>query len=88
MAGSFRHMTTKHGKLRNNESFTDLIENLGDAYEAAEECFGMIWVLAAQVTRQSAGTSSPTREQILATIRRAEVNYQEGLGIGGVQRHR
>lgn len=49
MAGSWRHMTTKSGKLRSNESFTAMIENLGDAYEAAEECYGMVWYLAAQL---------------------------------------
>ena len=49
MAGSWRHMTTKSGKLRSNASFTGMIENLGDAYEAAEECYGMIWFLAEQL---------------------------------------
>ncbi len=38
MAGSYRHITTK-----NNEFIgIDLIDNLGDAYEALEECFLMI----------------------------------------------
>jgi hypothetical protein len=36
MAGSWKHMITKSGKLRSNESFTGMIENLGDAYEAQE----------------------------------------------------
>lgn len=46
MAGSYRHATTKNGKLRNNETFTDMVENLGDAYETVEEMYGMIWWLA------------------------------------------
>ena len=48
MAGSYNHATTKNGRLRSNESFVDMIENLGDAYEMAEEMWGMIWVLAQQ----------------------------------------
>lgn len=37
MAGSYRHLVGRDGK------FTfDLIDNLGDAYEACEECFDII----------------------------------------------
>lgn len=46
MAGSYNHIITEHGNLRSNESFTQMIENLGDAYEMAEELYGMIWWLA------------------------------------------
>ena len=46
MAGSYEHATTDDGKLRSNESFVGMIENLGDAYEMAEEMYGMIWWLA------------------------------------------
>lgn len=90
MAGSWRHMTGRTGKLRNNESFTGMIENLGDAYEAAEECYGMIWWLADIVTRIYALSldGTYTRDQILATIRDAEAHYQDGLRLGGVQRAR
>ena len=31
MAGSWQHMTAESGTLRNNESFCEMIENLGDA---------------------------------------------------------
>jgi hypothetical protein len=81
MAGSWQHMTTKSGKLRNNESFCDMIENLGDAYEAAEECYGMIQWLA---DRLSATTGSIQTD----FIRQAEERYKEGLQIGRVQRPR
>jgi anti-sigma regulatory factor (Ser/Thr protein kinase) len=47
MAGSYNHIVTDFGRLRNNVSFVDMIENLGDAYEMAEELYGMIWFLAA-----------------------------------------
>lgn len=46
MAGSYSHATTDDGNLRSNKSFVQLIENLGDAYEMAEEMYGMIWWLA------------------------------------------
>ena len=38
MAGSFRHITNPDGSFCG----IDHIENLGDAYEALEECFYMI----------------------------------------------
>lgn len=82
MAGSWQHMTTKSGKLRNNENFCDMIENLGDAYEAAEECYGMIWWLALQLAVYEG------REATLGIIRRAEEHYKDGLHLGGVQKDR
>ena len=47
MAGSYAHIVTKSGKLRAPGKFIGMIENLGDAYEMAEELYGMIWLLAA-----------------------------------------
>ena len=90
MAGSWRHMTTRTGKLRRNDSFVQMIENLGDAYEAAEECYGMIWWLAANVlTGTAEGDARPlSRDRILAVIAEAEAHYREGLELGGVQRDR
>lgn len=89
MAGSWAHMTTKSGKLRSNESFTDMIENLGDAYEAAEECYGMVWFLAEAIAYRDdmlhLGSRRPPRDKILDAIRQAEANYRDGLKIGGVQ---
>jgi hypothetical protein len=46
MAGSYNHTVTNRGLLRNNKSFIDMIENLGDAYETIEEFYGMVWFLA------------------------------------------
>jgi hypothetical protein len=82
MAGSWRHMTTGSGRLRNNESFCDMIENLGDAYEAAEECFGMVQYLAQVLVDNMPGTSRGS------WIAQAERHYKEGLELGGVQRSR
>ena len=41
MAGSLSHITSGNGEFQ-----MDLIENLGDAHEALEECFHIIQVLA------------------------------------------
>lgn len=46
MAGSYRHVVDDDGRLRDNEAFLVGIENLGDAYEAVEEMYGMVWWLA------------------------------------------
>lgn len=82
MAGSYSHATTKRGKLRSNESFVGMVENLGDAYEMAEEMYGMIWYLANAVT-VTAGT--PGDEAALVDL--ARENYQLGLRVSpGVQR--
>jgi len=45
MAGSYRHCTNDDGSFR-SEDFSDLIENLGDAYEACEMMHWMIGYLA------------------------------------------
>lgn len=42
MAGSYAHIVNEQGQFVG----TRFIENLGDAYEALEECYGMIWQLA------------------------------------------
>lgn len=82
-------MTTPQGRLRNNESFCGMIENLGDAYEAAEECFGMVWWLArALAVRMPGPSDSPSRTEVQDLVREAQVNYKDGLRIGGVQRER
>jgi hypothetical protein len=91
MAGSWNHMTTKSGKFRSNETFTDLIENGGDAYEAAKECYGMVQYLASRMSRAVIGPDGPQAElDILrkSLIEEAQANYKEGLKIGGVQRPR
>jgi len=87
MAGSWDHVVTRKGKLRNNESFCSMVENPGDAYEMAEEMFGMIWWLAtAYEERAEGGAVHHARAMVLATIRQAQQHYQEGLELGGVQK--
>lgn len=50
MAGSYSHAVDDEGRLLRPQHFGLLIENLGDAYEMAEEMYGMIWWLAQQST--------------------------------------
>ena len=74
----------------NPRTFNGMIENGGDAYEAAEECYGMIWWLAAQNAAlvRPLGTGPPPREDLLDIIARAAERYRDGLKLGGVQRDR
>lgn len=46
MAGSYKHATTKSGKLREPFDMVRMLENGGDVWEALEEMYGMIWWLA------------------------------------------
>jgi hypothetical protein len=73
MAGSWGHITTKAGKFQG----TRLIDNLGDAYEALEECFGMVQWLA---SRLEARSNVHDRNE---WIGEATAHYQDGLAIGG-----
>jgi len=41
MAGSFNHIVSEDGRFT-----MDYIDNLGDAHEALEECFALIYALA------------------------------------------
>ena len=45
MAGSYNHVVRK-GKFITNDAFPQMIENLGDAYEMAEEMFFIIQELS------------------------------------------
>ncbi|QED11644.1 hypothetical protein PP914_gp155 [Arthrobacter phage Qui] len=81
MAGSYNHAVSKRaGKLLNNQNFTGMIENLGDAYEMAEEMYGMIHYLAAKVERL---TDDQMQKDIVEEARK---NYRRGLQMSpGVQ---
>lgn len=46
MAGSYNHIIDEEGDLISNEEFVDFIDNLGDAYEMAEECWYLIQILS------------------------------------------
>lgn len=74
MAGSYNHAVTSKGNLRSNESFVQTIENLGDAYEAVEEMFGMIWWMA-HMAPESVAVAP---EEL---VRMARQQYQTGLKL-------
>lgn len=67
MAGSYNHIVTRNGNLRSNEQFVNMIENLGDAYEMAEELFGMVWFLA------------QSSDDPKAAVEAARQGYEQGL---------
>lgn len=46
MAGSYKHCVAEDGQLLVNEDLIKMVETLGDAYEAIEEMYGMIWWMA------------------------------------------
>jgi hypothetical protein len=80
MAGSYKHVVNNNGNLRSNESFEQVIGNLGDAYEAIEEMYGMIWWLATS----NAGTSKQP-EQL---VRLARECYETGLNWAERNKHK
>jgi hypothetical protein len=87
MAGSWAHMTTKSGKFCG----TRYLENLGDCYEALEECYGMVQLLA-QVLADARAAGDPAgadlqalRREIIAQV---SEHYEDGLKIGGMASRR
>lgn len=88
MAGSYNHCVTRNGNLMSNDRMMisgAMIENLGDAYEAIEEMFGMIWWLAYKLD----GPSEPEDlshedrvrryEDVKLAVEEARQNYKQGL---------
>lgn len=73
MAGSYNACVDKEtGKLLVNEDLIRMVENLGDAYEAIEEMYGMIWYLAKNIQE--------TREVPASVmVEFARKYYQDGL---------
>lgn len=77
MAGSYNHCVDEHGRLLSNSDMMitgAMIENLGDAYEAIEEMYGMIWFLAVMI--QDAPAMSPAD-----LVEHARQNYKAGLKL-------
>jgi len=76
MAGSYNHAISDDGQLLRNADFVRMVENLGDAYETAEEMYGMIWHLAADLDRASGGT-----RKTADNVEWARTHYREGLEL-------
>jgi hypothetical protein len=82
MAGSYNHVITDQGNLVSNETFVKMIENLGDAYEAVEEMYGMIWWLA----NRTPGDVSISGPEVL--VEQARQNYEEGLKLAKANKNK
>lgn len=80
MAGSYNHITDNQGNLIPNEDFPDMIENLGDAYEMAEEMYGMIWWIA-----HMGHDAVMTPEDLVEMARR---NYVLGLELAKANKNK
>jgi hypothetical protein len=63
MAGSYKHIVDENGAFRGVE----LLDHLGDAYEALQECYGMIMFLAFGDLKR---------------VEQARQHYEEGLELG------
>lgn len=78
MAGSYNHCIGRDGKLLNSEELNASIENGGDVYEAIEELYGMLWLLA---------DNYPVPADAVETARQ---NYRAGLvlspGVDGTKK--
>lgn len=79
VAGSYNHIVNSKGDLRSNESFVNMVENLGDAYETVEEMYGMIWWLA----NHAPGPSSP--EDL---VEKARQKYTVGLQLAKANKNK
>jgi hypothetical protein len=78
MAGSWNHITDNEQRLRYDDH---TIENLGDAIEAFEECYGMVWWLAARLV-EARGYSADDLTAIRNVIEDAQSNYGDGVRLG------
>jgi hypothetical protein len=79
MAGSYNHIVTAHGNLVSNDTFVDMIENLGDAYEMTEEMYGMIWFLVDKLAEPIDGRARD--EAMVMWVEAARRRYKDGLKI-------
>jgi hypothetical protein len=71
MAGSWGHIVTRKGKFQG----TRLLDNLGDCYEALEECYGMVQWLAEQIAAETVSDRQTVIED-------AQKNWQAGMRLG------
>ncbi|GAB3251112.1 hypothetical protein [Kineosporia babensis] len=46
MAGSYKHCVDDDGRLLDPQALRGMLENGGDVWEAVEELYGMVWLLA------------------------------------------
>lgn len=78
MAGSYQHVVTGSGKLRNSEGINSMLEcNSGDVVECVEEMYGMIWWLA---STYAADMGYPA-EAVSSLVEQANKHYKTGLAV-------
>lgn len=65
---------------RDQDGAFPLAENMGDAVEALEECYGMVWALARRVLSDSGNPQ--TRENMLGVIENAHNGWRDGYELG------
>lgn len=80
MAGSYNHVITNSGQLRNRLNVLDMLDARGcpDVYEAIKELYGMIWYLANLVDGDGRYEGLMTKAQI---VEEARQNYKDGLEL-------
>jgi hypothetical protein len=85
MAGSYNHCVDDNGQLLSSERMVwpgAMIENLGDAYEAIEEMYGMIWYLAELAYSDVPNAPEDIRGEMIAeAVEGARQNYDMGLKV-------
>lgn len=87
MAGSWGHIVNEDGTPRESadgqpDYAHDLDPYSGDVHEALEECYGMVWFLAAHVSTLIEHTDTARRESVLDIIKTAQGNYSDGVAMG------
>jgi len=61
MAGSYKHIVNSDGSFRG----THLLDHMGDAFEALQECYDMIQWLSERLVKASGGVHS--RSEVIAS---------------------
>jgi hypothetical protein len=84
MAGSYRHATTRDGKLRNWRTMSIATETGGDAWETIEEFYGMVWWLANQL-ELGADASAAEWVESARTFYREGLQYSPGVQPDGAE---
>jgi hypothetical protein len=74
MAGSYKHVVNADGTFHG----VSLLDHLGDAYEALEEMYGMVWYLADSLAGRYAGEQHRPAEAA-DLVEEARQNYTVGI---------
>lgn len=75
MAGSYKHCVDEQGRFTG----VNLLDDLGDAYEALEEMYGMIWWLAYELAAGKFAYDGLIETEQIRVVEEARQNYQTGL---------